>query len=108
MTSDTSILFRLPSPRQVGQAPIGLLNENMAAVRSPIAMSWSGQASFVEYVSCLSPIMSTIIMPFERFDAISMESASLFSRFSLIINLSITIDISCFLFFSSLISSSTV
>ena len=95
----------IPRPEHSGQAPLGLLKENDLGSISGILISQSGQAKLSLNVTLLSPIISATITPPERADAVSTESARRFCIPSLTLSLSTTISITCFLFFSSFISS---
>ena len=95
----------IPKPEHSGHAPLGLLNENDLGSISGMLIPQSGHAKFSLNVMLLSPITSTVITPPDSAEAVSAESASLFCIPSFIFSLSTTISITCFLFFSSFISS---
>ena len=105
-TTSSGIILRLaPKPLQDSQAPKGELKENILGESSSIPIPWSGQANFVEKVISSPSIIEIIIRPSVSFRAVSMESFSLLSIPSFIINLSIITSILCFLFLSRSMSS---
>ena len=97
-----------PIPKQAGQAPNGLLKENIRGSIFGKEIWQSGHAKCWLYI-CSGPSTSWITtMPSAHFDAVSIESAKRDSIPSLTTRRSTTISMECFLFFSNIISSSNV
>ncbi len=107
ITKFSSISISVPNPSQLSHFPKGELNENILGDNSPILIPQSAQAKCSLNNISSPSIIFAITNPSPSFSAVSKESFSLASIPSLITSLSITISIVCFLFFSSLISSST-
>ena len=82
----------MPIPSQLLQAPKGELNENILGSISSMVKPLSGQAKFDEKVCLLleSDASSAIIIPSDRFNAVSTDEAILFLASSFIIIRSIT------------------
>ena len=95
----------LPNPVQAGQAPNGLLNENILGAISGKLMPQSTQAKFSLNMNSAPSITCTKTTPSPKPSAISSESANRLSIPSRMIKRSTTTSIVCFLFFSNLISS---
>ena len=86
------------------QAPYGLLNENILGSNSGIAYPHWEQEKFDENNKILFLSISSIsTKPFESIKDVSIDSANLDLSSSVFFktNLSITAEISCFLFFSN-------
>ena len=101
-----SISINVPKPSHFSHFPKGALNENILGSNSCILIPQSGQAKFSLNNISFSPITFIITKPSPNFSAASNESLSLPSMPSLMINLSTTASILCFLVFSKVISSS--
>ena len=96
-----------PIPSHSSQAPNGLLNENSLGSISSIVNPLSGHENFEEnvmlsfflnFLGIVSFSYSAINRPSERFNAVSILSASLFPRLEFKTILSTTIEISCLTF----------
>ena len=109
-----SMLCTKPSPLHSGQAPRGLLNENILGSSSSMLTPCSGHARLVLKVFSVSILLPssalvttmTCIRPSPWVTASSQASASLLRAPSLTFILSITISMVCLNVFSSFISSS--
>ena len=95
-STSNSILY--PSPKQVGQAPNGLLKEKLLGSISPILIPQSGQEKLSENWIGSPSITSTVISPLDNSSTFSIESDKRFSIPGLTIRRSTTISILCFLF----------
>ena len=108
--------FKLwPIPSHSSQAPNGLLKEKSLGSISSIVKPLSGQENFDEkvmlsfflnFLGIVSFSYSAISRPSERFNAVSILSASLFPSLELKIILSTTTEMSCLTFLFKLGKSS--
>ncbi|MNO74984.1 hypothetical protein D3C76_660070 [compost metagenome] len=98
--SGSTIIFA-PRPSHSGQAPKGLLNENILGDNSSILKPQMGQAKLELKRSSSCPIISTKSWPPDIFSAVSIESANLLRTSSFTTIRSTITSIECFLFFSS-------
>ncbi len=92
-------------PPHSGQAPYGLLNENIRGDTSGKEMPQAAQASRSENMNEGPSGTSTCTIPSARRSAVSSESARRPPRVSLTIRRSTTTSIVCFLVLASSISS---
>ncbi len=105
ITRSGSISILKPRPAQAGQAPYGLLNENIRGVISSKLTPQSGQAKLSEKMIGSPPMTSMTTMPLASCSAVSKESARREAISDFTTRRSMTTSISCFFCFSSLISS---
>ena len=107
INKSASICSFTPRPLQSGQAPYGALKLKILGSNSGRENSQYGQANASDNTSSFlfSPNISTTTLPSDSLVAPSIASNSLDLEPSLMINLSITTSILCFLFLSSMISS---
>ena len=108
ITRSSSTSMVLPMPKQAGQAPNGLLNENIRGSIAGKEIWQSGQAKCWLYMCDGPSISCTTTIPSPHLAAVSMESDRRLSMPSLTTKRSITISKSCFLVLASSISSSKV
>ncbi len=92
-------------PPQSGQAPYGLLNENMRGDTSGKEMPQAAQASRSENMNDGPSGTSTCTTPSASRSAVSSESARRPPRLSLTTSRSTTTSMVCFLVFASSMSS---
>ena len=97
----SSILRNTPKPVHLGQAPNGLLKENILGDKSSILTPWSGHEYFCENITSSPPTIFTRMIPFESLEAVSILSESLEVISGFTTSRSTITSILCFLFFSS-------
>src|SRR5699024_12371050 len=89
----------MPKPSQVGQAPAGLLNENIRGSSSGKEYPQCGQAKLAEKTSSsalLSSILATTTIPPESSSAVSNDSAKRLDNSGRILKRSTITSMVCF------------